>query len=119
MGKKEQQTMQEIHDLLSHQKNFGAYRAALREAKLPCIPFLGLYLTDLTFIEDGNKDFLGNGDFINFDKRLKFSKVVLELHQFQKKPFVFQPIKQLQVDLSSCALTCATSKNKLFFDAFL
>lgn len=34
---------------------------------------LGVYLTDLTFIEDGNKDTTKAGDkeLINFDKRYK------------------------------------------------
>lgn len=54
---------------MKHQRNFGDYRLTLKNSTLPCIPFLGLYLTDLTFVEDGNKDQLLNTNYINFDKR--------------------------------------------------
>ena len=39
---------------------------SLKECSRPCIPYMGMYLTDLTFIEEGNKD---SGDQINFNKR--------------------------------------------------
>jgi len=70
---------------MSYQKNFGNYRDALKMASPPCIPFLGLYLTDLTFIEDGNKNHLGNGEFINFDKRLHFKSRGFFLKKKKKK----------------------------------
>ncbi len=37
----------------------------------------GVYLTDLTFIEDGNKDFIGH--LINFRKRELVSGIVAEV----------------------------------------
>ena len=72
LGKREHQILEELKELMSYRRNFGDYRGVIKTAKPPCIPFLGLYLTDLTFIEDGNKDFLANSEFINFDKRSPF-----------------------------------------------
>ena len=45
-----------LQALVSIDGNRKAYRHALLSATPPCIPYLGVYLTDLTFIEDGNKD---------------------------------------------------------------
>merc|ERR1712097_137910 len=45
-----------LQALVSIDGNREAYRHALLSATPPCIPYLGVYLTDLTFIEDGNKD---------------------------------------------------------------
>ncbi|KAL7716756.1 Ras guanine nucleotide exchange factor [Entamoeba marina] len=49
----------------------GAYQAYRGEIKLhqsyPCIPFFGVYLQDLTFIHEGNEDYVENGD-VNFVK---------------------------------------------------
>lgn len=43
-----------LKTLLSMEKNYSNYRTELRNISLPCVPFLGLYLTDLTFVGEGN-----------------------------------------------------------------
>jgi hypothetical protein len=54
-------------------------------AQLPCLPYIGIYLTDLTFIEEGNLDEL-NG-MINFIKRRKIAGVISDLKVFQQTPY--------------------------------
>jgi len=46
-------TMQVI---LQPSSSFKNYREALSKCHPPCLPYLGTYLTDLTFMEDGNSD---------------------------------------------------------------
>jgi hypothetical protein len=46
-------------------------RDAVHQANPPLVPYLGVYLSDLTFIEDGNADTVHNG-LINFDKQRFF-----------------------------------------------
>jgi len=103
LGKREMQLTEELKTLMNYRRNFGDYRDALKQAKPPCIPFLGLYLTDLTFIEDGNKDFLANSDFINFDKRTKTAKVIQEIYHFQRHPYHFQAVPQIEDYLTNLA----------------
>ena len=49
--------------------------------------FLGVFLTDLTFIEEGNPDKLGG--LINFKKRLYVYNVLNEIQNYQKVFFFF------------------------------
>lgn len=50
----------------------------------------GVYLTDLTFIEDGTKDTLnGRDDMIHFEKRRKVSVVIRDIQQYQQSPYHF------------------------------
>lgn len=45
---------QELKNVVSMEKNYMNYRALLRQADIPTLPYLGLYLTDLTFVVEGN-----------------------------------------------------------------
>ena len=47
-----------------------------------------MYLTDLTFIEDGHPDFLPErSDAINFIKYQQLSVVIQDLQQYQQKMY--------------------------------
>jgi son of sevenless-like protein len=51
--------------------NYAGLRAELAAADPPLIPFFGMYLTDITFTEEGSPDFITVKDvqLINFGKR--------------------------------------------------
>lgn len=78
------ETFRELETLMSPQKSFSAYRVALSNVDGPCVPFLANSLSDLTFIEEGNK---GPGDGrINFDK-IKLIFEVISTLEFHKIPY--------------------------------
>lgn len=86
------------------EKNFVAYRSRIRQQDIPCVPYLGVYLTDLTFIEEGNADkrlYVPQGgdspsvSVINFDKHARTAKIIGEIQRFQI-PYRLQPVKELQ-----------------------
>lgn len=56
---------------------------------------LGVYLTDLTFIEDGIPS-LTPSDLINFHKRVRTAVVIREMQQYQNTPYQLQPVPELQ-----------------------
>ncbi|ORE18097.1 ras GEF [Rhizopus microsporus] len=75
-----------IYKATDSQRNFAEYRSRLKTAVAPCLPFLGVYLTDVTFIDDGNADYRmspGGKRLVNFDKYIKTTKVLNEIDQFQ------------------------------------
>lgn len=62
-------------------------RAASRR---PAVPYLGLYLTDLTFIEDGNKDWVaeeGGERLVNLSKCAMLGKALGEILRFQRSDY--------------------------------
>jgi len=54
MDPKSVEAFEVLKKLMSSDGNFEAFRTALHSESPPSIPYLGMYLTDLTFIEDGN-----------------------------------------------------------------
>ncbi|KAJ3086621.1 hypothetical protein HK102_012820 [Quaeritorhiza haematococci] len=85
----------EVADLVSPKGQYANYRKALKELTPPAIPFLGVYLTDLTFIELGNPDFLPETHYVNFEKRRKVYELIREIQGYQLTPFPFQSVPVL------------------------
>ena len=50
------------------QGNYKHYRDRLAATEVPAVPYVGVFLKDLTFICDGNPDYL-RGGLINIHKR--------------------------------------------------
>ncbi|KAI8088828.1 ras guanine nucleotide exchange factor domain-containing protein [Halteromyces radiatus] len=86
-----------IRRLMGANRNFTEYRDIIHKVNPPCIPFLGIYLQDLTFIEDGNSNFLKkSNNLINFAKRMKTGEVIRELQQYQSTPYILQIVPDIQ-----------------------
>jgi hypothetical protein len=54
-----------------------------------------MFLTDLTFIEDGTPNELPGG-LVNFAKRRSLAQVIREIQQFQQCPFNFEAVPAIQ-----------------------
>ena len=52
-----------------------------------------MYLTDLTFIEDGSSCSVG---LINFRKRELISDVISDLRSYQNTPYIFKEVSVIQ-----------------------
>ncbi|KAG5519994.1 hypothetical protein PMAC_001070 [Pneumocystis sp. 'macacae'] len=92
-----------LNRIMDSAKNFSEYRELLHVINPPCVPFLGVYLTDLTFIEDGNPDMIKNSkNLINFSKRIKTAEVIREIQQYQSVSYSFQIVPEIQAFISHC-----------------
>ncbi|KAL2200924.1 ras guanine nucleotide exchange factor domain-containing protein [Corynascus similis CBS 632.67] len=89
-------TLETMRKLMGSTKNFGEYRETLHAANPPCIPFFGVYLTDLTFIEDGIPSVIKKTNLINFAKRAKTAEVIRDIQQYQNVAYSLQPVPELQ-----------------------
>jgi son of sevenless-like protein len=89
--------LEDVERTLDSGKNFNGYRQMLAKVDPPCVPFLGVYLTILVFINDGNKDILAKeGNLINFNKRQKAAEIIREIKKYQSKPYNLAPVESIQ-----------------------
>ncbi|KAN0064766.1 cell division cycle-related protein [Thecaphora frezii] len=86
-----------LETLMSASRNWANYREMIHKLNPPCVPFLGRYLGDLTFIEDGNRDRLKDDNrLINFGKRQKTAEVIREITIHQSTPYNLTPVPAIQ-----------------------
>ncbi|KLT39067.1 ras GEF [Cutaneotrichosporon oleaginosum] len=90
--------MDRLRGVIEHTKNHAAYRARLREVTEPCLPFLGLILSDITFTQDGNPNTRPSTispdiQLINQDKFVKLGRIAADFKRYQT-PF---DLKELDV----------------------
>lgn len=77
------EALKEFCQLIDSTGSFRNYRQSLAETEPPCIPYIGLILQDLTFINIGNQDYLMDGN-INFAKRWQQFHILDSMRRFKK-----------------------------------
>eukprot|EP01094_Clydonella_sp_ATCC50884_P023673 TRINITY_DN5739_c0_g1_i2.p1 TRINITY_DN5739_c0_g1~~TRINITY_DN5739_c0_g1_i2.p1 ORF type:complete len:981 (-),score=236.14 TRINITY_DN5739_c0_g1_i2:206-2971(-) len=77
--------MAELDRVMSAESSFKAFRQELKNATPPAVPYIGVYLKDLTFIEDGNPD--TTDGLINFAKRGLIYRIIEDVQQYQLKDY--------------------------------
>jgi hypothetical protein len=82
--------LEELEAVMRPTSNFRAYREALLLSRPPCVPYMGVFLTDLTFIEDGNPDFI-SPSVVNFRKRRLLADVLQLVQRLQAVPYNYVP----------------------------
>ncbi|KAI8905244.1 hypothetical protein DFJ77DRAFT_443742 [Powellomyces hirtus] len=77
VGSKNLKKLNEMERLMTAEGSYRNYRSHIKTVTRPCIPYIGVYLIDLTYMEDGNPDFIAHR--INFTKRQMISGVINEI----------------------------------------
>ena len=102
LSSKTRTILTELKRLMAPGQNFSNYRNELRSVDRQCVPFLGMFLTDLTFIEDGNGDRVKSmPHLINFDKRIKTAEKIKEIQQYQTQ-YNFIEVSEIRDFMNMC-----------------
>jgi len=93
------ESFQQLTLVTSERQNYLSYRKLMSNPTYPCLPFMAVYLRDLTFIEE-NQTILESG-FINFDKMKMIAKVLIEIQRYQSVPYHLKKIDFIEHLLKS------------------
>ncbi|KAH7885313.1 ras guanine nucleotide exchange factor domain-containing protein [Phlebopus sp. FC_14] len=85
---KNKMQLEALRRLADHSRNYHEYRNRLRNTAPPAVPFLGLYLTDVTFCREGNPSYrdsplVPGKKLLNFNKYHKLARIVQDMQRFQ------------------------------------
>ncbi|KAL7785157.1 ras guanine nucleotide exchange factor domain-containing protein [Trichoderma ceciliae] len=96
VSQKRKDALRNLQEIVEPSQNNKVLRTKLHDHVPPCLPFLGMYLTDLTFVDIGNpstkqvslgseseEDGAGGLTLVNFDKHTRTAKIIGELQRFQ------------------------------------
>ncbi|XP_028614784.1 ras-specific guanine nucleotide-releasing factor 1 isoform X3 [Grammomys surdaster] len=90
VSKQTKSLFDKLQKLVSTDGRFKTLRDTLKKCDPPCVPYLGIYLTDLVFIEEGTPNYTEEG-LINFSKMRMISHIIREIRQFQQSSYNIQP----------------------------
>ncbi|KAG8762081.1 hypothetical protein FRC11_011294 [Ceratobasidium sp. 423] len=100
LSAKNKARLENLRKLTDHTRNHYEYRARLRSIRGQAVPFLGLYLTDVTFCREGNPDkrvspYDPTRTLLNFDKYRRLAAIAEDVQRFQT-PYNLIEIPEVQ-----------------------
>uniref|UniRef100_A0A6B2KXG8 Ras-GEF domain-containing protein n=1 Tax=Arcella intermedia TaxID=1963864 RepID=A0A6B2KXG8_9EUKA len=118
LSKNYQNKREELLKITEPQHSYKSLRELICSADPPLVPYLGMYLTDLTFIEEGNKTLLPitvedkTVLMINYKKSRLVSETLSRIQMYQQKPYELKSFAPLQDKLKN--LKVITDENVLY-----
>lgn len=94
VSKTTRQTIEKLQTIVSSDGRFRNLRESLHRCDPPCIPYLGMYLTDLSFIEESTPNF-SHDKLLNFSKMRMIAHVIREVRNFQQVPYKIEHIPKV------------------------
>ncbi|KAK5576708.1 hypothetical protein RB653_007852 [Dictyostelium firmibasis] len=94
------QSLQSLQKLLSPAENFKNYRERISKCGSCCIPYIGLYLSDLTFIHEGNPDYYQQTQLINFSKLREVAITINTIKQFQNIFYYYEKNQNIRSQMN-------------------
>lgn len=104
VSKSHLEMFRQMDAMLESRNNYKQYRDRLGATHLPAVPYMGVFLKDLTFISDGNPDYL-RGGLVNIHKRRQVYTKLEEIRRFQEHQYNFHPVPEIQSFLLNYRLT--------------
>lgn len=93
VSQKAQVALDNLYELLNPEENFGNMRMALAMCSPPVIPFMGFYLTQVTYIDENDDTRDG---LVNFNKMMMLGKIMLEVNRYQSANYSIKPLPHAQ-----------------------
>lgn len=86
--------LNELKALMRPDDAYMNYRTELENSLPPCVPYLGLYLTELTHAEDGQPNLVDG--LVNFSKCRLIHSIIAHINAHQQKGYNIQAVYQIQ-----------------------
>jgi len=89
LGSKPTTIMTTLKEHFKFEKNYKNYRALLSSVTGTAIPFFGITLSDLTFVDEGNTEWIeeNNMKLLNVQRLSLVAQVVLDILKYQNVPY--------------------------------
>mmetsp|Transcript_7790 Transcript_7790/g.9650 ORF Transcript_7790/g.9650 Transcript_7790/m.9650 type:complete len:604 (+) Transcript_7790:463-2274(+) len=88
-----------LNHLMSNDNNYANYRKLIKDSEQPSVPYIGVFLTDLVFIEESQPDYITNTNLINVTKLELTASVLFLLETCKRGEYNITPIPSLEACL--------------------
>jgi len=87
-----------LHELMSGTSSYKLYRDALNDQEPPCVPYVGVHLTDLTAMYETHKNNLAPKypDYLNFAKHNAVASLIKMLIRYQSSSYQLYTVPVLR-----------------------